>query len=78
MNDEKIKELTNLFIDIIKKSTEIYYHKNYVERVDKHKFEDDDVTNLDIQTQEYIIKEIKKIIPNISIIGEEGKELNTL
>lgn len=76
MNDEKIKELTNLLIDIIKKSTEIYYHKNYVERVDKHKFEDDDVTNLDIQTQEYIIKEIKKFIPNISIIGEEGKELN--
>ncbi len=76
MNDEKIKELTNIFIDIVKKSTDIYYHKNFVECVDKHKFEDDDVTNLDIQTQNYIITESKKIIPDITIIGEEGKEIN--
>ena len=76
MEDEKIKDLTNKFIDIIKNSAEIYYHKNYIERTDKHKFEDDDVTNLDIQTQEYIINESRKIIPNISIIGEEGKETN--
>lgn len=76
MKDEKIKELTNLLINIIKKSTEIYYHKNFFERTDKHKFEDDDVTNLDIQTQEFIVTECKKIIPGLSIIGEEGKEIN--
>ena len=75
MDDEKIKELTNLFINIIIKSTDNYNHKNYIERIDKHKFEDDDVTNLDIQTQEFIINEAKKIIPDISIIGEEGKEI---
>ena len=76
MDEEKIKKLTNLFIDIIKKSTDIYCHKNYIECIDKHKFEGDDVTNLDIQTQEFIINEAKKIIPDISIIGEEGKEIN--
>ena len=76
MDDEQIKDLTIKFIDIIKKSTEIYHHKNFVECIDKHKFEDDDVTNLDIKTQSFIINESKKIIPNISIIGEEGKELN--
>ena len=76
MDDEKIKDLSNIFIDIVKKSTDIYYQKNYIECKDKHKFEEDDVTNLDIQTQNYIISEAKKIIPNIAIIGEEGEEIN--
>ena len=76
MDDEKIKYLSNIFIDIVKKSTDIYYQKNYIECKDKHKFEEDDVTNLDIQTQNYIISEAKKIIPNISAIGEEGEEIS--
>ena len=75
MDDEKIKELTNKFLDIIKESTDIYHHKKYIECEDKHKFEGDDVTNLDIKTQEFIINKSKIIIPDISIIGEEGKEI---
>lgn len=75
MNDFEIKNTTQNLIHIIKNASKIFYHKDYIERIDKHKFADDDVTNLDIQTQEYIISEAKNLIPNLSILGEEGQEL---
>ena len=76
MNDKDIIKLTKCFIKLLKNASNIYHNKAFIEMVEKHKFEDDDVTNLDIKTQEYIIARTKKLIPDISIIGEEGQEQN--
>ena len=74
MKDDQVLDLTHKFIDLVKNALKVYKNKEYHEVVEKHKFEDDDVTNLDIKTQEYIIKQSKKILPNLAIIGEEGTE----
>lgn len=71
-----IDKLTTKVIKIIKKSCALYFNKDYVELVSKHKFENDDVTNLDVKTQEYIKESCLRIIPNSNFIGEEGQTNN--
>ncbi len=71
---EKIKKITNKLIKIVKNATKIYHKKKFYEIPEKHKFLNDDVTNLDLQTQSFIIKECKKIFKDINIVGEEGQE----
>lgn len=71
-----IERLTKKIISLIKKSTTLYLNKEFVELVSKYKFENDDVTNLDVKTQEYIKEKCLKIIPNSNFIAEEGQTIN--
>lgn len=61
-------------IKIVKKASKIYKNQNFTERCDKHKFLNDDVTDKDIATQNYLKKNFQKLIPNSCFIGEEGSE----
>ena len=71
MDDKKIKKLTQKLCRIVKKSTKIYENKTFREAFDRHKFEGDDVTDLDIKTQEFIQTECKKIFKEFNFVGEE-------
>lgn len=73
MNLEKIEKKV---ISLIKKSSKIYYKQEFFEVEDKHKHENDDVTNNDIATQNYIKANLLKLIPGSCFIGEEGSEVN--
>ena len=68
---EQIKKI----IEIVEDSTKIYLNKSFEEEVDRHKFEGDDVTNLDIKTQEFLNEKLSKLIENSNFIGEEGTSL---
>lgn len=70
--DRKVKRLTKKLIKIVKKSTKIYVNKTYKEAVESHKFLNDDVTNLDLKTQKYIMEKCLKLLPESSFVGEEG------
>ncbi len=67
-----MKKLFNKILKIVKHSTKIYYNRSYYEREDKHKFNNDDVTNRDINTQKYLQMQFLKLLPNSTFIGEEG------
>ena len=70
MKNEEI--MFKKIIRLVKKSAKIYHNKTFYERNDKYKFEFDDVTNRDIEVQNFILKNIKKIVPDVAIISEEG------
>lgn len=76
MEDEKIKKITKKLIKIAKSATKLYYKHSFYEVSSRHKFEGDDVTNRDIETQNYVLKKCKKILPDFSFIGEEQKISN--
>lgn len=67
-----MKKIFNKILKIVKHSTKIYYNRSYYEREDKHKFNNDDVTNCDINTQKYLQMQFLKLLPNSTFIGEEG------
>lgn len=71
---ENVKRITKKLIKIVKRASKIYLNKNFFELKERHKFENDDVTNLDIKTQDYLKNECYKLFKNINFIGEEGKE----
>lgn len=58
-------------LKIIKKSAKIYYKQAFEESVESYKYETDDVTNKDIETQKYLVKEFLKLIPNSGFLAEE-------
>ena len=68
-----MKNIYGKILKIVKRASKIYFGKNFYEREDKHKFENDDVTNRDILTQQYLQNNLLKILPNSKFIGEEGK-----
>ncbi len=67
-------KLYSKIIKAVKSSTDIYLNKNYEEREDKHKFDNDDVTNRDIMTQDFLQDKFKKLLPGSRFVGEEGGE----
>ncbi len=76
MKDKKLVKITKSLKKITYCASKIYIGKEFKEEYNRHKFENDDVTNLDIKTQEYIKKQCLKLIPGASFIGEEGSENN--
>ncbi len=67
-----VDKITKKMCKIIKNAGKRYIDHAFFEMNEKYKFENDDVTNLDVQTQEYIKTYCLKIIPGSNFIGEEG------
>lgn len=70
-----LQKIEKQIVKIVKRASKIYFGKEFFEVEEKHKYPKDDVTNNDINTQEYIRKALLKLIPNSCFIGEEGSEL---
>lgn len=73
MNLEKIEKQV---VKIIKQASKMYYKQEFFEVEEKHKYENDDVTNNDIATQNFIKEKLLKLIEGSCFIGEEGSEIN--
>lgn len=71
LTDKKILTWTKKLVKVVKKSSKIYLNKSFEELVEKHKFENDDVTNLDVKTQDFLEKKCLHIFKNCNFIGEE-------
>lgn len=74
MDDKQIIHLTKKLVKIVKASSKIYMGKNFQEQYDKHKFDNDDVTNLDIETQAFIKEKVFQIFHDCNFIGEEEQQ----
>lgn len=74
MDDKQIIRLTKKLVKIVKASSKIYMGKNFQEQYDKHKFDNDDVTNLDIETQAFIKEKVFQIFHDCNFIGEEEQQ----
>ena len=72
---DKTQYFTKRIIKIVKKATYLYKSGEFYELTEKHKFANDDVTNLDIEVQEFIKKSFSKLFKNISFVGEEGSDI---
>ena len=67
-----MEQIFNKVLNVVKRATNLYFNKSYYEREDKHKFDNDDVTNRDISTQKYLQIQLSKILPGSNFVGEEG------
>lgn len=70
-----LQKIEKKIIKLIKRASKIYYGKDFVEIEERHKHPKDDVTNNDINTQEFIRAGLLKLIPGSCFIGEEGCNL---
>lgn len=61
---------------ILKKAGKIYYNKKFTEVPDNYKYENDDVTSNDIETQKFLVKELSKLIENCGFVAEEKLSQN--
>lgn len=71
LTEKQILTWTKKLVKVVKKSSKIYLNKNFEELVEKHKFENDDVTNLDVKTQDFLEKKCLRIFKICNFIGEE-------
>ena len=70
-----LQKIEKKIVKLIKRASKIYFGKDFVEVEERHKHPMDDVTNNDINTQEFIREGLLKLIPNSCFIGEEGSDL---
>ena len=56
---------------ILKRVGKSYHHKEFITTPENNKYDNDIVTNKDIETQDYLVKHLSKLIKNCGFIGEE-------
>lgn len=66
-----MEKLYKKAIKIVKNARKIYYNKPFEEAVEGHKYANDCVTTNDIATQDYLVKNLSKLIANCGFLGEE-------
>ena len=66
----ELQEISNILIDVIKKSKKDIIEKQSINNIQKKSYQDY-VTNLDIEIENYLISELSNKLQNISIFSEE-------